>query len=495
MSDRLKVVLTTEGTYPYYRGGVSTWADILIKRLDDVKFNVLAIMMHPYITINFQLPENVTELINVPLWGTEEPTEYISGLTFSEIFSRKLKTHDKIIEQVTEIIRKITLAIYSRNPDLSATGAQLLQLHDIFLEYDYRTVFRSRHLWEVFYQTILDFYKDREEKPSIYDVVESLRWIYRFFISLLSPLRQADVYHSSAAAFCGLPCIIAKLKQGSRFLLTEHGVYVREQYLFASRERMPERTKEFFQGLIRLVSKLNYFYADQVSPVCAHNKRWEIKFGTPEQKIKVIHNGIDTEHFRRMNVERTNKPTAVMVARVDHLKDIETFIQTCSLVRKKIPDVLFKVYGPVVEKDYFEKCKALVAELSLNRNFVFEGLSYTPEISYNEGDVVVLTSISEAFPFAVLEAMACEKVVISSDVGGTREVLEGNGFIIKPRDHKSFAETIIYVLEHPAEAAGIGLEARQRVLSGFRIDDMVTHYRETYHEMSTKIPAGTAIPD
>ncbi len=483
MADRLKVVLTTEGTYPYYRGGVSTWADILIKRLDDIDFRILAIMMHPYITINFKLPPNVSELINVPLWGTEEPTEYVSGLHFSDIFERKLKTHGDIVEKVTSIIRNITRAIYHKNPDLSAIGNDLVHLYDIFQEYDYRTVFRSKYMWDVFYETTLDFYESSGEKPSLYEVVESLRWLYRFFISLLSPIREADIYHSSAAAFCGLPCVIAKIKRGAKFLLTEHGIYMREQYLFASREKMPIKTKEFFCGLISLVSKLNYFFSDQVSPVCAHNKRWEIKLGTTEEKIKVIYNGVDTEVFRKINVLRDDRPTVVMVARIDHLKDIETYIRTCSRVKEKMPDVLFKLYGPVVERDYYERCKNLVAELNLSGNFTFEGLSFTPEIANNEGDVIVLTSISEAFPFAVLEGMSCEKVVISSDVGGTKEVLEGNGFTIKPKDYEAFADKVIHVLQHPSEAAEIGIEARQRVLNGFRIDDMVRNYRETYHSL------------
>jgi glycosyltransferase involved in cell wall biosynthesis len=483
MAERLKVVLTAEGTYPYYRGGVSTWSDILVKKLDDIDFRILAIIMHPYITINFKLPSNVIELINVPLWGTEEPTEYVSGLKFSEIFSRKLKNHDEVTETVTFIMQKITHAIFHKNPDLAEIGNDLVKLHDIFQEYDYRTVFRSERLWEFFYETTLDFYKDTEEKPTVYEIVESLRWLYRFLISLLSPIREADIYHSSAAAFCGIPCVIAKIKKGIKFVLTEHGIYMREQYLFASREKMPVRTKDFFHGLISLVSKLNYFFADQVSPVCAHNKRWELKLGTPEEKIKVIYNGIDTDLFRKMNIPRNTRPTVVMVARIDHLKDIETYIKTCSLVKQKIPDILFKLYGPVVEEDYHQKCKELVADLHLDGNFKFEGLSFATEVANNEGDVIVLTSISEAFPFAVLEGMACEKVVISSDVGGTREVLEGYGFIIRPRDSHAFAEKIIYVLEHPAEATEIGIEARQKVLNGFRIDDMVKSYRHTYYDL------------
>jgi len=206
-----------------------------------------------------------------------------------------------------------------------------------------------------------------------------------------------------------------------------------------------------------------------------------MKFVTHIEKIKVIYNGIDTERFKKMNVDRDTRPTVVMVARIDHLKDITTYIKICSEVKKRIPDVLFKLYGPVVEKDYFEMCKQLATELDLDGNFRFEGATLSPEIANNEGDVVVLTSISEAFPFAVLEGMACEKVVISSDVGGTKEVLEGYGFIVKPKDYHAFAEKIIYILEHPKEAAEIGIDARQRVLNGFRIEDMIRNYREAYY--------------
>jgi len=273
MADKLKVVLTTEGTYPYYTGGVSTWADTLIRNLDDIDFRILAIMMHPYISIKYKLPPNVLELINVPLWGTEEPTEYISGLTLSEIFIRKQKRHHRIIEIVTDIINDITMSILHRKANLLEIGQNLVRLHDIFKEYDYRTVFRSKLVWNTFYNLNLEFYKERQVKPSAYEVVESLRWLYRFFISILSPLREADIYHSTAAAFCGLSCIIAKLKKGSKFFLTEHGVYIREQYLYASRQKLSDCTKEFFLGLISLVSQLNYFFADQIMPVCNHNKR------------------------------------------------------------------------------------------------------------------------------------------------------------------------------------------------------------------------------
>lgn len=487
MPDKIRVVLTTEGTYPYYTGGVSTWADILVRQLADVNFYLLPIMMHPYISLKFELPSNVLDVINVPLWGTEEPTEYISELAFHKIYAQKLKTTEAVVrDEFIQTISTIVHAIYDGNTDLDRIGESLCHFHDFFGEYDYHRVFRSRTTWDFFYEKMLGLYKDQDERPTVYEIVENLRWLYRFFVSLLSPLREADIYHSSAAAFCGLPCIVAKLRKGARFLLTEHGIYVREQYLYASRERMSVLNKEFLMGLIKLVSRLNYHFADQVSPVCAHNKRWERRFGTAEEKIKVIYNGIDTERFRKITVAREGRPTVVMIARIDHLKDVETFIRTCDVVRRSVPRVLFKLYGPVIDEKYYKRCRALMEDLKLDDNFVFAGMTLTPEIANNEGDVVMLTSISEAFPFAVLEGMASEKVVIASDVGGTKEVLEGYGYIVKPRDDRALAEKVIQVLGDPAGSAELGIAARQRVLNGFRIEDMVRNYTNTYIALAGK---------
>jgi len=108
-------------------------------------------------------------------------------------------------------------------------------------------------------QKMEEIYKERKINiPSIYDMIESLRFLFRFFIVMLATVPESDIFHSSAAAFCGIPCVIGKLKYGSKFLLTEHGIYAREQYLYASREGIPYRTKEFLLGLIGAIVRLNY---------------------------------------------------------------------------------------------------------------------------------------------------------------------------------------------------------------------------------------------
>ena len=111
------------------------------------------------------------------------------------------------------------------------------------------------------------------------------------------------------------------------------------------------------------------------------------------------------------------------------------------------------------------------------------GPTSNPAYAYNEADVVMLTSISEAFPFAVIEAMACEKVVVSSDVGGTKEVLEGYGFIVKPKDYEAFSKHVIYLLQNPQIAQEMGIRARRVIVEGFTTEDMVNNYWQMYKRL------------
>lgn len=484
-SEKLRIVLAGEGTYPYEVGGVSVWAHLLIQNLEDMDFILMPIMMHPYVKIKYDIPANVIDILKVPLWGTEEPTEYVRTIPFSSIVYAKIRTTENIIkEKFLPIFENLLDHVYNKKEDMEELGDTFLEFYIFFQKYDYHTTFRSKLVWDTFKDKIAEIYADVEEDvPSVYDTVEALRYMYRFFITLLPPIPYADIYHSSAAAFCGLPCLIAKKLHGSRFLLTEHGIYIREQMLQASRVKMPLRTKEFLMNLITMVARLNYFHADVISPVCNYNKRWEVKWGANPSRIHTIYNGIDTDRFKRMDVSRSPRPTVVMIARIDPLKDIESFIHTCALVAKQIPDVLFKMYGPKLDADYYDRCEALVDTLGIGGNFIFAGLTSNPAEAYNEGDVVMLTSISEAFPFVVIEAMACEKVIVSSDVGGTKEVLEGFGFVVKPKDYKQFAEKVLMVLNDKTMAEEMGIAAREHILNGFRIEDMVLNYRNLYQRL------------
>src|SRR5438445_12648579 len=79
--ERISVLLTTEGTYPHSAGGVSTWCDSLIRNTPEVHYTLVPIMMNPHIKLKYEPPHNTRRVINVPLWGIEEPAEFLTDIT------------------------------------------------------------------------------------------------------------------------------------------------------------------------------------------------------------------------------------------------------------------------------------------------------------------------------------------------------------------------------------------------------------------------------
>ena len=133
------------------------------------------------------------------------------------------------------------------------------------------------------------------------DTAESLRLLYRLLLVIAVEIPRVDATHSAAAAFCGLPCVIARLRTGTPYLLTEHGIYVREQYLNLRRSIRSPFVRWFMYRLVGAVTAVNYHVADELSPVCSYNARWETWAGVPPDKIKVIYNGVDPRRFHPGN--------------------------------------------------------------------------------------------------------------------------------------------------------------------------------------------------
>ena len=303
----------------------------------------------------------------------------------------------------------------------------------------------------------------------------------RFLNILNTPIPEVHVSHSSAAAFCGIPCVLAKIKNGTPYLLTEHGVYLREQYLSLSRSGYSSYLNTFLMRLIHSITNMNFGYADQISPVCEYNTRWEKKFGVKDKNLKVIYNGVDKNIFTPDLKNSKNKyPTVVSVARIDPIKDIISLIKASDIVRKIIPDVRFIVYGSVSVPKYFDECQKLVRELELNENFIFAGHTNDIPSAYKVGDVVALSSISEAFPYSVVEAMMIGKPVIATDVGGIREAIGDCGIVVRPRQPEEMANGIIKLLQSQELRNSYGEDGRERALNYFTIGKIMGLYLKSY---------------
>jgi glycosyltransferase involved in cell wall biosynthesis len=87
----------------------------------------------------------------------------------------------------------------------------------------------------------------------------------------------------------------------------------------------------------------------------------------------------------------------------------------------------------------------------------------------------VSSSREEGTPVALIEASAAARPVVSTDVGGVRDVVaDGHtGLLVKDRDPATLAAAVVQVLDHPEEARRFGAAGRELVLSRYRVEDLV----------------------
>jgi len=162
-------------------------------------------------------------------------------------------------------------------------------------------------------------------------------------------------------------------------------------------------------------------------------------------------------------------------------------IRSALVARDEVPDVLYLVYGSLdADVPYVERCRALISELGLEDTFRLAGHHSKPADLYNEGDISVLSSISEGFPYTVLESMACARPVVATDVGGVREALDGLGILVPPRDHVALGRGVAQLLTDHQLRARLGRQAREEVLARYRVSHSVGGYRRFYEDL---IPA------
>lgn len=473
------VLFCTQGTYPYFGGGVSTWCDLLCKHLPHIDYTLYAVSGTPQSTPKYALPSNVKAVINVPLWGALAP------------MARQAVTPHIIEAEFVPSFRRLIGAIFSGTlPDVARVGRALYRLWQYFQRYDHLSTWRSEGTWGAFVQEItrqVEFLRPSllpAEIPTLYDLAASLRTMAHYLVPLAVPLPHVDLVHSTVAGFAGLVGIIAKHVHNTPYVVTEHGVFIREQYIAISSEpTFSPFMKRFLIGLSNLVCHLNYHYADMITTVAAFNRRWQARYGVDMSKTQVIYNGIDTDLFvPRPKPPRTaNRPTVVAAARVIPIKDIETMIRSAAVVHAQVPDVLYLVFGATEDDPaYMAKCRALITQLGLENHFEFAGAQTKPPDIHIHGDIGILSSISEGIPYAMLEAMACERPFAATDVGGVREALEDCGFTAAPRDPHGLGEAVLRLLLNDELRLRMGRLARRKVVDRFQVGRSIDQYRLLY---------------
>ncbi len=481
----MRVCLLTEGTYPYVRGGVSTWCNDLVTGLPDVEFVIYAIIGNPTGRLEYTPPRNVSQLISLPLWGHERLTEYnasqIGGgkraRSVTELRTRFIPLFRTFLEQM---LRGIT---YAEPGVLTST---IGDLYRYFREHDYDWTMRRPEMWDMAMELFAAQAFHARFMSSL-EAIELVRSLYRYLIPLAIELPRCDVYHTSASGLTGIPAIAAKEVLGLPVLLTEHGVYLRERVLALARAGFPFSDRIIKKNLFSAIARATYAVSDVVAPVCKYNTTWERYYGVPDERVRVIYNGVDETRFEDRDVSPA-VPTVSAVLRIDPLKDVPTMIAAAAVVRAQIPNVAFKIWGPAPDVAYFETCKALVAELDLADTVEFMGSTSDPAAAYAESHIVALSSISEGFPYTIIEAMMSAKPVVATDVGGIREAVDRFGHVVPPKNPQRFGEAIVALLADLEGTKALGRAARAFALERFTQETFLANYRDLYADRALASP-------
>jgi glycosyltransferase involved in cell wall biosynthesis len=486
-ADSLSVLIATEGTYPFYRGGVSTWCDRLTHGLPDIDFKIFALTTDPFSPNRYALAPNVSEVVRAPQWGFTQPAEYHAALNFNSFRRHRRSTSSEAIERSFKPIFEQFLSLaFSQHPSTAELGEVLVMLHFYFRTHDYQVTMNSAAAWLVFVHAARATYESRPaatERPTLGEIKQAFRLLYHLLTVLHTRIPEVDLVHSSAAAFCGIPCVLSKLIRGTPYLLTEHGVYLREQYLNLRLQISSFFVRWFMYRLCGAIAALSYQMADQISPVCAYNTRWERRLSASQKRIRVIFNGVDPEKFHPCAPTPRSRPRISTVGLIYPLKGQADLIRAARMVKQETPNLEVRIYGASTDSSYYSLCQRLVTENELERNVVFAGLTKEPWRVYSDADIVVLPSISEGFPYVVVEAMMCGAAIIASDVGGVREALGHTGLLTPSRSPAALAKAISFLLSHPEERKRLGAMAMARARELFTEGRFLRSYHETYWDI------------
>ncbi len=488
MSD---VCLVLEGTYPFVAGGVSTWIHQLIEAMPELRFSIVYVSTAPNARRQFkyQLPGNVVDIQDLYLQVCDLDVPFSPRERRRAAVPALIKLHEDFLAGRWDALRD-ALPLF-RNPDTALNMADL---------------FKSEEAWEV----AMHFYERSAGDVSFLDFFWSWRSIYIPLVNTLRcPLPQARLYHTVSTGYAGLLASVARVTQDTNVLLTEHGVYTHERLLEISqatwiytphRERFRvQRELSFFKqlwlGYFDAMGRITYRHADRIVTLFEGNKLKQVAAGAPPEKIAIIPNGIDVRAYRELALKRRRERAkdVAFIGRVVPIKDVKTFLRAAKIVLSTMPDVDFHVIGPGDEEpEYYAECRELTKSLGLEERVRFTGKADMSEW-YPRLDLVVLTSLSEAQPYVLLEANAAGVPVVATDVGACREMIEGSG----PEDRVLGAGGIVTGVAHPEETAAaiVSLLAdpdrwRKAAEAGgararryYDQDDLISRYLNLYERM------------
>jgi glycosyltransferase involved in cell wall biosynthesis len=493
------VCLLLEGTYPYIRGGVSSWVKQLIEGMPELTFSIVFLggKADDYDEPAYDIPANVVHMETHFLLAEndstpEKPKFWKRKADKSALFERSHQLHDALLQTDTppgaEVVRDFT-TLLSGSPALGSSD-----------------LYHGEEAWE----TIRSKYIDAPEGLDFNHYFWTVRTMHGPLFTLAEIVKSApsaDLYHSVSTGYAGYLGAMLSSKTAKPFYVTEHGIYTKEREIdLAHVDWIPDDLDPYRVGLddsmsflrqtwvrfFRSLGRMTYSTADHVYTLFEGNRLRQIEDGADETRLTIIPNGVNVQQLStiRRSTDADIPPVLALIGRIVPIKDVKTFIRGMRIICATVPDAQGWLVGPEDEDpNYVAECRAMVESFGLTDSVKFLGFQNIQEIMPKIG-LTVLTSISEGQPLTTLEGFAAGIPAVTTDVGSCAELIHGGsdedkklgaaGAVVPIANPASFAEAAIALLTDAHAWRQASTAACTRAETYYDAQDMIQRYREIY---------------
>lgn len=488
------IAFVLEGTYPYIRGGVSSWVHQLIEGLPQFTFALIFLgdREENYSDLKYKLPANVVDLTTIFIMEEGDPPEVQAKKGNNKLFNTIKMMHQGFHHNASINFDQIITQL------INGTNHHKPITHTDFLY--------SEQAWDY----ISEQYEKNTDDSSFLSYFWTIRVLHIpvfILIKALKSIPDARVYHTVSTGYAGLfSAMIHSLKQRPT-LLTEHGIYTKERKIELSQvswindveEKFGAGLNEDFSYLRRLwisffetIGKISYAAADPIITITEGNRQRQIRDGADPEKLVVVPNGVNLDRFKAVRENRPDKAPLIIgfIGRVVPIKDVKTFIRAMRSVTDQLPEIkVWIIGGEDEDPKYAAECRDLISSLALEDTIIYKGFCNVAEVMADVG-VVVLSSISEGLPLVILEAFASGRPCVATDVGACRELIEGAsdedrclgaaGAIVDIANSEALADEIAKLFLDANYWQQACISAVNRVEKYFNEEDLFESYQKVY---------------
>ncbi|WP_130860460.1 glycosyltransferase family 4 protein [Gracilibacillus phocaeensis] len=277
-------------------------------------------------------------------------------------------------------------------------------------------------------------------------------------------------------------------------------IFSKKLIVKVAQDELSKRELGNSKGLIRLNRKLRHLLLSNVDNFVAISEEISNnlkKIASKKTKILRIPNGVDTEKFKplvehskaslklQLGIETDNKPILLFAGAINKRKGIHNLLE--ALENSSDNDNMsytFIFCGPILENINFEE---RIEQLNMNPNIDIYFMGNVENINeyMKISNIFVLPSYSEGLPNVLLEAAASGLALISTDIGGSRDIVDDNknGFLVQKNNPHELAEKIHLLVNDFNKINKFANHSRRVAVEKFALNAIAKEYNDLYEDL------------